>query len=168
MTQLFAQPYDVDANGFYFESLEEFQARSKSNFNRRGDRVEEYEVQFIDGEGIDCALAKAWGINQANIGSYFKVCGEWEDYQKQIFIIAIGEVGYNFDPGDVHPEEFDVEIYGVDSMNELAEQMIDEGLFGEIPDHLERYIDVDAIARDLAFDYTEIEVAGERLIYRAA
>ncbi len=62
--------------------------------------------------------------------------------------------------------DFDVDIYHVDSMKELAEQFVDEGLFGDIPDHLANYIDMDAIAYDLAMDYTETEVAGERLIYR--
>ncbi|MEP3786728.1 antirestriction protein ArdA [Ascidiaceihabitans sp.] len=52
-------------------------------------------------------------------------------------------------------------------MKELAEQFVDEGLFGDIPDHLANYIDMDAIARDLAVDYAETELAGERLIYRA-
>ena len=52
-------------------------------------------------------------------------------------------------------------------MTELAEQFVDEGLFGEIPGHLAPYIDMDAIARDLAVDYSEAEIAGERLIYRA-
>ena len=43
---------------------------------------------------------------------------------------------------------------------------MDEGLFGEVPPQFQFYIDYDAIARDLSFDYTEIEIAGERLIYR--
>lgn len=43
---------------------------------------------------------------------------------------------------------------------------MDEGLFGEIPDHLAHYIDYDAITRDLAIDHTETEIGGERLIYR--
>lgn len=43
---------------------------------------------------------------------------------------------------------------------------MDEGLFGEIPDHLAHYIDYDAITRDLAMDHTETEIGGERLIYR--
>lgn len=56
----------------------------------------------------------------------------------------------------------------MDSMKELAHQFVDEGLFGDIPEHLANYIDMDAIAYDLSMDYTETEVAGERLIYRAA
>ncbi|UWR77120.1 antirestriction protein ArdA [Phaeobacter inhibens] len=168
MPQLHAQPYDLDAIGFYFESLEEYANKASKNCNGFGDPVEEYEIQFVDGDHIDCALAKAWGVNQANIGGYFAACDEWEDYQKQIFIIAVGEIGYGFDPEDVHPEEFDVDLYHVDSMKELAVQMVDEGLFGDIPEHLTNYIDMDAIARDLAYDYTETEIAGETLIYRAA
>lgn len=85
-----------------------------------------------------------------------------------MFIIAVGEAGCSFDPETVAPSDFEVDIYHVDSMKELAEQFVDEGLFGNIPEHLVNYIDMDAIARDLAFDYTETEVAGEGLIYRAA
>lgn len=48
-------------------------------------------------------------------------------------------------------------------MKEVAERFVDEGLFGEIPDHLVHYIDYDAIARDLSIEYTETEIAGERL-----
>lgn len=166
MPQLFAKPYDLHANGFYFESLDDYTTMAAENHNEFGDPVEEYEIQFIDGDDIDAALAKARGINQANIGDYLAACDDWEDYQKKIFIIAVGEVGYDFDPEEVRPEEFDVDLYHVDSMKELAEQMVEEGLFGDIPEHLVNYIDMDAIARDLSFDYTEIEIAGETLIYR--
>ena len=42
---------------------------------------------------------------------------------------------------------------------------VDDGLFGDIPEHLATYIDYDAIARDLAMDYAETRIAGEQLIY---
>lgn len=167
MTQLHAQPYDLAANGFYFESLEEYQRKAKANRNDYGDPVEEYEIQFIDGEPIDCDLARAWGVNQANINGYLEAVGTWTDHDKRTFIIAVGEAGYSFDCETVVPNDFDVDLYHVESMAELAEQFVEEGLFGDIPDHLARYIDMDAIARDLAIDYTETEIAGERLIYRA-
>ncbi len=168
MPLLHAQPYDLNVNGFYFEDLEDYASKAVSNRNRFGDVVEEYEIQFIDGEGIDCALVKVWGVNQANIGGYFKACDEWDDHGKRVFIIAVGEVGYEFDPETVSLNDFDVDIYHTDSMKELAQKFVDEGLFGDIPAHLERYIDMDAIARDLSFDYLETDIAGERLIYRPA
>ena len=168
MTQLFAQPYDISAAGFFFESMEEYDSKSSKLQNSYGEPVEEFEIQFIDGEDIDCALFRALGVHQGDIGAYFEAVDEWEDYQKINVILAVGEAGYSFDLGKDSPDQFDIQIYEVDSMKELAEQMVDEGLFGDIPEHLERYIDMDAIARDLEFDYSEIEIAGETLIYRAA
>lgn len=45
---------------------------------------------------------------------------------------------------------------GLHSYKELAEMFVDEGLFGDIPEHLERYIDYDAMANDLKFDYEKL------------
>ncbi|MEL6479336.1 MAG: hypothetical protein AAFR17_18565 [Pseudomonadota bacterium] len=56
----------------------------------------------------------------------------------------------------------------MESLRELAEHFVDEELFGEIPEHLASYLDLDAIARDLGVDYAETEITGTRLIYRAA
>ena len=57
-------------------------------------------------------------------------------------------------------------IYEIDSLRQLAEQFVNDDLFGCIPEHLESYIDYDVIARDLSFDYVETKIAGKRLIYR--
>lgn len=168
MTLLHAQPYDLAATGFYFESAEEFAAKMAKAANSYGQPVEEFEIQFIDGENIDCALAEAWGINQANIRSYFDAVESWSDQDKTAVIIAVAEAGFSFDPETITPSDFDIDIYHVRSMTDLAEDFVAEGLFGDIPDHLTPYIDYDAIARDLAIDYTETEIAGDHLIYRIA
>jgi hypothetical protein len=39
----------------------------------------------------------------------------------------------------------------------LAYDMVQEGLFGAIPSHIENYIDYLAIGRDLSYDYVEFE-----------
>ena len=55
-------------------------------------------------------------------------------------------------------EEYeDVDFYPGLNLKALAEQFVEEGLFGEIPERLQYYIDYDAIARDLGVDYTEEE-----------
>ena len=149
---LHAQPYDISATGFYFAY---------------GDPVEEFEIQFIDGEQMDCELAKAIGINQANFADFLECAETWEDWQKINVIIAMGELGYSFDPQD-DPDHYGIDIYWVSTMRELAEQFVDDGLFGEVSEQFQFYIDYDAIARDLAIEYSEIEIAGERLIYRAS
>ena len=165
MTLFHAQPYDFAASGFYFEDKETFSKKIKSTRNDYGELVEEFELQFIDGDDIDCAFAKAWGINQANILRFLEVVEEWEDHEKIRFIIAVGECGYSFDPKTTHPDDYDIEIYGEENLKELAERFVEDGLYGEIPSSLAFCIDYDAIARDLAVDYTETEIAGERLIY---
>ncbi|MGF0540234.1 antirestriction protein ArdA [Agrobacterium sp. ES01] len=166
MTLFFAMPYDISATGFYFQDEKSFRQRIGKVRNAYGQPVEEFEIQFIDGEAIDCTFANAWGINQANIGQFMQAVDEWDEGQKLRFIIAVGECGYSFDPANVDPDDFDVDIYEEESMKALAERFVDEGLFGEIPGHLAHYIDYDAIARDLSVDYTETEIAGERLIFR--
>lgn len=48
----------------------------------------------------------------------------------------------------------------------MAETFVDEGLFGEVPQSFQHYIDYEAIARDLAMDYAVTAIAGQTLIYR--
>lgn len=166
MTTFFAQPYDIAAGGFYFEDRDTFGAKIGSVRNDYSQPVEEFEIQFIDGDAIDGALAKAWGINQANIIRFMEVLEEWEDHEKLRFIIAVGECGYDFDSQSVDAEDYDVDIYGEETLRGLAARFVEDGLYGDIPETLRFYIDYDAIARDLSAEYSEIEIAGERMVYR--
>jgi len=161
---LYAQPYDISATGFYFESAEEYEAKAQKLRNAYGDEVEEFEIQFIDGERIDCQLAKAIGLNQANFRDFLECSDAWEDWQKINVIIAVGECGYDFDP-QIDPDHHGIDVYYVESLRELAEQFVEDGLFGDIPQQLQFYIDYDAIARDLAVEYSEIAISGEPLVY---
>ncbi|MCK4945003.1 MAG: antirestriction protein ArdA [Alphaproteobacteria bacterium] len=168
MTQLYAQPYDISANGFYFESMEEYDSKYAKCKNDFGGQVEEFEIQFIDGEEIDAALFKALDIHQGNSDAFFTACEEWNEDQKIKVIIAVGECGYSFDLYKDDPDNFDIELYELDNLKDLAEQFIEEGLFGEIPESIQSYLDCDAIARDLGMDYSEIRLNGQNYIYRMA
>ncbi len=168
MTKFYAQPYDISACGFYFETIEEFNTQIAQSVNDYGDPVEEFEIQFIDGTCIDAKLYQAIGINQCNIGAFIEAIDHLSDDQKIKIIIATGECGYSFDLEKDQVDDFDIDIYEIDTLRELAEQFVDEGLFGEIPPHLEHYIDYNAIAHDLGMEYSEIEIAGNRYIYRAS
>lgn len=167
-TVLHAQPYDISASGFYFRSFEEYEQKSSNHRNAYGDEVEEYEIQFIDGDDLDCDLFKALSIHQGNFHHYFTACEDWNEDQKIKVIIAVGEAGYSFDPETDDPDDFDIDLYELGSLRDLAEQFIDEGLFGEIPENIRFYLDYDAIARDLGMDYSEILLNGTNYIYRMA
>lgn len=163
--QLFAQPYDLAAIGFYFTDYDDYRLKASALRNDYGDPVEEFEIQFIDGEVIDCDLAKAIGINQANLAQFLEAVDSWDEHDKTVVILAAGECGYRFD-SNTQPSDFEIDIYHTETMRDLAEQFVDDGLFGDIPERLQFYIDYDAIARDLSVDYAETEVGGQRLIYR--
>jgi len=166
MTQLFAQPYDISASGFYFETVEEYITQASKLRNSYGQPVEEFELQFIDGESIDAELFKALNVNQSNFPAYLEAVEDWSADDKIKVIIAVGEVGYKFNLGEDAPDQFDVDLYEMDSLKDLAEQFVDEGLYGEIPEALQNYIDYEAIACDLRMDYSEIRIDGTNYIYR--
>lgn len=166
MPRLYAQPYDISAAGFYFEAKEEYARKADRNFNQMGGLVEEYNCNSSNGEEIDCKLFEALGVDQANFGRYLEACDEWSEDDKRRVIIAVGECGYRFDLRNDTPDDMEVDIYELDSLKALAEQFVDEGLYGEIPSSIANYLDYDAIGRDLGFDYTETEIAGTRLVYR--
>lgn len=164
MTQLYAQPYDLSATGFYFETSEEYSIKSAALRNDYGDPVEEFEIQFIDGDETDCGLAEAIGLNQVNCAQFLSAVDDWDDREKRAVIIAVGECGYSYET-DLDPSQFEIDIHEISTMRDLAEQFVEEGLFGEVPEAFQTYIDYDAIARDLAVEYSEIVIAGVNYIY---
>jgi hypothetical protein len=166
MTRLFAQPYDISANGFFFETVEEYNTQASKLRNSYGQPVEEFELQFIDGESIDADLFKALGVHQGSFPAYLEAVDEWSADDKIKVIIAVGEAGYKFDLGKDAPDQFDIDLYELDSLKDLAEQFVEEGLYGEIPKALQYYIDYEAIARDLGMDYSLVKVSGCKFIYR--
>ncbi|MEZ5814392.1 MAG: antirestriction protein ArdA [Alphaproteobacteria bacterium] len=166
MTQFYAQPYDISTTGFYFEDMREYDKEYAACKNDFGGQVEEFEIQFIDGESIDAKLFNTLDVHQGNIHLFIDKIKQWEEWEKHILIIFAGECGYDFNLTEDDPSDFDIDIYEVDSMRELAEQFVEEGLYGEIPEHLQPYIDYDAIARDLSMDYSETVINGAAIIYR--
>ena len=166
MTIFYARPYDITATGFYFETEEEFSDRARALRNESGQPVEEFEIQFIEGDEIDAALAGAWELTQGNVGRFLEVVEEWTDDQKRRFVIAVGECGYAFDQMQHDPDDLDLEIYPAESLREFAEQCVEDGWFGPVAEALAPYIDYDGIAGELAVDYCETEIAGEWLVYR--
>lgn len=167
MTIFYAQPHDISACGFYFSDMESYNIHYSKCRNSFGGQVEEFEIQFIDGESIDSQLFYALNIHQGNISYFIASINEWQEHEKQALIIAVGECGYAFNITDNDLSIIEnVDIYQVENLRELAEMFVDEGLYGDIPESLQFYIDYDAIARDLAVEFNEIVIAGTALVYR--
>jgi len=108
MTQFYAQPYDISATGFYFSDMEEYNTKRAKCKNDFGGQVEEFEIQFIDGEHEDAELFKALDIHQGNIYLFIEKIDEWEEYEKYYLFIAVHECSYNFDMEKDDPYDFDI------------------------------------------------------------
>ena len=163
---LYAQPYDLDAQGFYFASFEDYETKYNKNCNVYGQFVEEYEIQFIDGSVINSALFDA--VGSYNLKAYYKVVNIWDDFEKVDLIISYKD-NITSEPfnEDIEPNDLDIEVYYDMTFRELAQEFIDDGCLGDIPKHLENYIDVDKYAYDLKMDYNEFRLGSTTLIYRS-
>lgn len=167
--QLYANPYDIDATGFYFHTLEEYNAKAKVNFNRYGQFVEEYMIDSLDGTLLELELASAIGLAQYNFAAYLEACDEWSDDEIIRACVVFSEnitnecfTKYDRTDGD------DVILHHCECFTELAEQMVDDGLYGDIPEHLAGYIDYQAIGRDLSYNgFSKVEVGNSTYIYEA-
>ena len=67
--------------------------------------------------------------------------------------------------GKDKPGQFDLDLYACDSLRDLAEQFVEDGLLGAIPANIIPYLDYDAIGRDLSAAYAETTVDGAQYVY---
>jgi len=76
--QLYANPYDISAKGWYFKDADDFDAKYKKHLP-----VEEYEIEFIDGTREEADLFKAMGVNQGNVREFLDVIGQLDNEHDQ-------------------------------------------------------------------------------------
>ncbi len=154
MTVFHATPYNIDAAGFYFESLCEFEQKSEAHVDRFGCKVEEYEIQFIDGE--DAELFEACNINQSNLNTWFDEIELLSDFDKSNLYYLQAVAGYDLQQalGKVN----DVVIVQ-SKLLDAASELFDECYLHALPDSLKCYMDYDKFARDceLSGDMCEFE-----------
>lgn len=157
---LFAQPYNINARGFYFGSLAEYNDRSEMLTDRYGSLVEEFEIQFIDGSSEDAQLFEACGVNQCNLKQFFNLVDEFDDREKAALFYLTGVNGYSME--DAISKLDDVCLFE-GYLKEAAEELFDECYAHEIPENLRCYINYEAFARDceLGGDMYEFEFAGK-------
>ncbi|MDP2229940.1 antirestriction protein ArdA [Methylotenera sp.] len=157
MTTLHATPYNLDATGFYFESMEEYQAKSENHLDRYGNKVEELEMQFIDGD--DAALFEACRINQSNLNIWFNDVECLQDYEKINLYYLVSCAGYTLSQG---LDKLDEPSITESSLKDAATELFDECWLPSIPENVRYYIDYASFASDcqLGGDMTEFEYAG--------
>lgn len=170
--QFYAQPYAINATGFYFETAEEFAEKVAACRDDAGMPVEEFEIQFIDGTDAEAAMVDALDINQANLARVIDFVEEHGDDPRMTASVVyrakhrgdraeeimqanyLGEeiVG---ESSDAHFEEKAIEEYAY-------QYIADAGLLDGVNETVARYFDYGAFARDLRLsgDVTAVEVCG--------
>ena len=158
MATLHAQPYNLDAVGFYFESAEEFTTKAEGLTDCHGLAVEEFEIQFIDGDTGDAQLFEACGINQANLDVWFDEVEALDQREKVALFYLVGCAGYGLEQAQ---EKIDDVVLYESRLRDAAEEIFDECHLESIPEGVRCYIDYEKYARDLAQggELTEFEFA---------
>jgi Antirestriction protein (ArdA) len=157
-SSIYARPYNPDAQGFYFEGEDEFEDKAEALRDAHGNKVEEFELMYIDGN--DGSLFEACCINQANLSAWFDTIIDLEDYEKAGLYFLVACQGYNLDTALSKYEEVSIRD---GKLSEAAEELFDEIYLPEIPEAVHGYIDYQRFARDCeqGGDMTEFEFAGK-------
>lgn len=157
MTILHATPYNIDAAGFYFTDALDYESKATMHVDHYGNLVEEFEIQFIDGD--DAQLFEACGINQANLNTWFDDIEFLQDYEKVNLYYLVAVVGYNLDQV---LNKLDEPSITDANLRDAAEELFDECWLHEVPENIRFYIDYDKFARDceMGGDLVAFEYAG--------
>ena len=154
MTTLYANPYNIDAAGFYFENTDEFTEKSQNLTDRYGNPVEEFEIDFIDGD--DASLFNACDINQANLNAWFDNIETLGDHEKVNLFYLLSVAGYTLSQA---LDKVDEPSVTESSLRDAAEDLFDECWLPSVPESIRFYINYDKFARDceMSGDMAEFE-----------
>ena len=143
MITLYANPYNIYAAGFYFNDTDEFIEKSTNLTDRYSNPVEEFEIDFIDGD--DAALFNACAINQANLSTWFDDIETLDDQEKINLYFLLSAAGHTLSQA---LDKVDEPCITQSFLRDAAEQLFDECWLHEVPENIRFYIDYDKFARD--------------------
>lgn len=160
MSTFYAQPYCIDAIGFYFDTFQEYELRVSACKDCFGHAVEEFELQFIDGDSEDAQVFAACRVDQANILFWFDEVECLTRDEKAALYFLCDVLGCTTE--DALRRLEDVQLFS-GALKDAAVDLFDEIYIEQIPAHLRHYIDYEAFASDceVGGDMTEFKFAGE-------
>jgi len=158
MTILYAQPYNIDACGFNFASVHIFNAKVAKCFDAYGSAVEEFELQYLDGD--DGQLFEACRIHQGDLATWFDDIETLDRQEKAALFYLVDQVGYRLN--EALEKLADVRISEC-SLIDAATQLFDDCYLSEVPEAVRNYIDYDAFANDCSIggDMCEFRFDGD-------
>jgi antirestriction protein len=158
---LYANPYDISARGWYFKSAEEFDRKFAAH-----QPVEEYEIDFIDGNDFESELFKSMHVNQSNVTEYFErieQIGDMRDHELAALHFALQELSMDDVDEALRLAQDEIRVTEGDA-EKYAEDFIDNiGGVGELgEDTREMYFDYEKFGRDIRGDLLDSRVSDAR------
>lgn len=145
---LYANPYNIDAMGFYFSSLEEYETKAENLVDSYGNPVEEFEIDFITGSESEQFLFDAINVNQSNLEEFFNCVDEYSFDDDQL--IAGKYLRDNGHTIDSIIENIDnVQVFEGSASDYAYEFISDCHNLDEMMGTLASYFDYDKFANDL-------------------
>jgi Antirestriction protein (ArdA) len=160
MTTLHAQPYNIDACGFYFTSAEEYETKQEALRDRFGAPVEEFEIQYIDGD--ESQLFEACKIHQGNLATWFDDIESLDRQEKAQLFYLVDQGGYDLSEA---LECYDDVCLYEGPLLDAATGLFDELYLHDVPEAVRNYIDYDAFANDCRVNGDMTEFAYEGTTY---
>ena len=152
--EFYAQPYEPGGKGFYFSDFEEFEKKEKAS------RHEEFEIQFIDGTGLESLMFNALEPDQVEIERFIEFA-EGKTAAEVAAIIFLTDSGCAID--EVKEKLEDVSVYPGDAEEYAYDFISDCYDLENMMGNLSHYFDYEKFTRDLQLngDISEEEVDGE-------
>jgi hypothetical protein len=157
MTILHASPYNPDARGFNFSTAEEFTVKQSALRDRFGSPVEEFSIEYLDGE--DGQLFEACRIHQGNLSTWFDDIESLDRQEKAALFYLTDCAGYRLNEA---LEKLEDVCISECSLIDAASELFDDCYLSDVPEAVRNYIDYEAFARDcrLGGDMYEFELNG--------
>ena len=154
---LYAQPYNIDATGFYFSDYEEYTEKQAACRDSFGNVVEEFEIQHIDGADDFARIVKP---DQSNLEEWLEQAEQFEelsDTEQTAFKWLVDDCNQDADYAFAKCDEVCI-FEG--TREDYAQEFVDDcyGLERKMGD-LARYFDYDAFGRDLELGGDIVEIS---------
>ena len=157
--KLYANPYNGDVTGFYFETYDEFEEGVQELEKEYKLPVEEFSIEVVDGNRAEIELVQTIGVDQSNLAAVLDVIENVDenDWPKLFFLL-----------------DNNITISLEDAKNKVDDVCLSRGtlldaaydIFNDcfcIPQAAQNYIDYEKYAEELEHDgdLVEFEFGGD-------
>lgn len=88
--------------------------------------------------------------NINNLNDLASRLDELDEHDAEKVVYLLEHIG--LDRGDALKQYEDADFYPNMTLSDVAEEMVDDGLLGKIPENIKHYLDFEKLGRDLSFD----------------